>query len=112
MVGEGCEAGGAGLAVCNMGVYESIGWQVASEARCWNGVGNGTVLVPFVTNGNSMGREQEKVSQRVEAMLLPRLRRPPSAKLGAQAGKEGKRQQQEPEKPAHASPGFTLLTLV
>lgn len=35
VVGEGCEAGGAGLAVCNMGVYESTGWRVASEARCW-----------------------------------------------------------------------------
>lgn len=43
-------------------------------------------------------------------MLLPRLRCPPSVKLGAQAGKEGESLQREPEKPARASPGFTLLT--
>lgn len=58
-----------------------------------------------------MGREQKKVSQRVEVMLLPSHRCPPSAKLGAQAGKEVERLQQKLEKPVHASSGSTLLAL-
>lgn len=62
----------------------------------------------FGINGKGMGREQEKVSQRVEVTLLPRLRCPPSVKLGARAGKEGERLQPEPEKPARAQAGIHI----
>lgn len=47
----------------------------------------------FGTNGNGLGRKQEKVFRRVEAMLLTRLQYPPTVKLGAQAWKEVERLQ-------------------